>query len=114
MKSKLVDTITSNEEHVRLKIFDGELPAEDGVNELLRIERAQHGATRRAVGCLNFGLSEMKKHRLDLLAENACLSAELGAFRDNLEALQRRAAEEKRTKKSIFRRLVGVFRTPRG
>lgn len=31
MKSKLVDSVTSDEEHVRLRIFDGEIPMEDAV-----------------------------------------------------------------------------------
>jgi hypothetical protein len=47
MKSRLVNTITSNEDSVRLRIFDGELPADEATVELLRIERAQHEVTRR-------------------------------------------------------------------
>lgn len=47
MKSRDVETITTNEEHVRLHIFDGDLPIEKASVELLRIERAQHAATRR-------------------------------------------------------------------
>ncbi len=39
-------TVTSNEEYVRLRIFDGELPISEAGAELLRIERAQHEATR--------------------------------------------------------------------
>jgi hypothetical protein len=47
MKSRLVDTITSNEDSVRLRIFDGDLPADQATAELLRIELAQHEVTRR-------------------------------------------------------------------
>jgi hypothetical protein len=47
MKSRLVDTITSNEDSVRLRILDGDLPADEATAELLRIERAQHEVTRR-------------------------------------------------------------------
>jgi hypothetical protein len=47
MKSRLVDAITSNEDSVRLRIFDGDLPADEATAELLRIERAQHDVTRR-------------------------------------------------------------------
>lgn len=47
MKSRAVDTITSNEDHVRLRIFDGDLPIDQAGAELLRIEREQHAATRR-------------------------------------------------------------------
>jgi hypothetical protein len=47
MKSKLVDTVASNEEHVRLRIFEGDLPADEATAELLRLEREQHAETRR-------------------------------------------------------------------
>lgn len=46
MKSRQVDYVTSNEEHVRLKIFDGLLPVDEGTAELLKIERAQNAALR--------------------------------------------------------------------
>jgi hypothetical protein len=46
MKSKTVTTITSNEEYVRMRIFDGDLKIEDAAAELLRIEQAQYEATR--------------------------------------------------------------------
>lgn len=42
MKARLLDTITSNEEHVRMRIFDGDLQISEAAAELLRIERAQH------------------------------------------------------------------------
>lgn len=47
MKTKLIETITSNEEDVRLRIYDGELQLSEAANELLRMERAQHEATKR-------------------------------------------------------------------
>jgi hypothetical protein len=53
MKSKEVTTVTSNEEFVRLRIYDGELPADAGMRELLRLERAQHEATRRRLAEAN-------------------------------------------------------------
>ncbi len=46
MKSRTIDTITSNEDHVRMRIFDGDLPISDAAFELIRIERAQHDAER--------------------------------------------------------------------
>lgn len=45
----LLDTITSNEQHVRLKIYDGDLKIDDALAELLRIERAQNDALRREI-----------------------------------------------------------------
>lgn len=47
MKSRAVETITSNEEYVRMLIFDGVLPLELAGHEWIRIERAQHDAERR-------------------------------------------------------------------
>jgi hypothetical protein len=47
MKSRLIANVTSNEDSVRLRIFDGDLPADEAMAELLRIERAQHEVTRR-------------------------------------------------------------------
>lgn len=41
-----VDYITSNEDHVRSKIYDGSLQISEAAAELLRIEKAQHNATR--------------------------------------------------------------------
>jgi hypothetical protein len=46
MKSKEVNTITNNGDSVRLRIFEGELPADEAYQELLRIEKVQHDATR--------------------------------------------------------------------
>jgi hypothetical protein len=46
MKSRTVETVTNNEDYVRLRIFDGELPADEATKELLRLERCQHAATR--------------------------------------------------------------------
>ncbi len=47
MKTKDVDFITSNEQHVRMRIFDGSLALSEAGAELLRIEKAQHECTRR-------------------------------------------------------------------
>lgn len=44
MKSTSVDHITSNEQLVRMMIFDGDLPVDQAKDELLRIEREQHKA----------------------------------------------------------------------
>jgi len=38
--------ITTNEEYVRLRIYEGDLPADEAMAELLRLERAQHTAER--------------------------------------------------------------------
>lgn len=39
-----VDSITSNEQHVRLEIFEGRLPLDEAGNELIRLARAQLAA----------------------------------------------------------------------
>lgn len=49
MKSRFVDTITTNEEHVRMRIFDGDLPIDAAAAELLRIERAQKDSLQRQI-----------------------------------------------------------------
>lgn len=41
---KALDHVTSNEEHVRLKIFEGDLKIDEAPADLLRIERAQNAA----------------------------------------------------------------------
>lgn len=46
MKSKMVDTVTNDEDLVRLRIFDGELPLDAAGAELLRLnalERRRNG-----------------------------------------------------------------------
>lgn len=40
-------TVASNEEYVRLRIFDGDLQVSEAAEELIRLERAQHAETRR-------------------------------------------------------------------
>lgn len=60
MKSTAVDYITSNEQHVRMQIFDGDLKIDDAAAELLRLERAQHDATRARVRELEAELSRMR------------------------------------------------------
>lgn len=59
MKSRSVDYITSNEQHVRMQIFDGDLKIDDAAAELLRIERAQHDATRARVRELSEQVNEL-------------------------------------------------------
>lgn len=48
MKSKQVDTVTSNESYVRLRIFDGDLLISEAGAELLRIAQAQLLAEQKA------------------------------------------------------------------
>lgn len=50
MQVKTVDTVVTNEEHVRLQIFDGDLNVDDAAKRLIEIERKQHDATRRQMG----------------------------------------------------------------
>lgn len=52
MKSKEVMTITSNEEYVRMRIYDGDLRIDDAAAELLRIERAQKKSLQRKLNLL--------------------------------------------------------------
>lgn len=41
MKTRTVETITSNEEHVRLAIFEGRLPLDKAGEELIDLYRRQ-------------------------------------------------------------------------
>ena len=41
MKTRLVDTVTSNEEYVRLRIYDGAVPLDEAGAELIAIYQAQ-------------------------------------------------------------------------
>lgn len=47
-----IDTITSNERYVRLRIFEGDLKIDDAAAELLRIERVQNDALRRQMDAI--------------------------------------------------------------
>lgn len=47
MKATSVDWITTNEGHVRSKIYDGALPPHRAYEDLLRLEKAQRQAERR-------------------------------------------------------------------
>ena len=47
MKTKTVETITNNEDYVRMRIFDGDLQVSEAAQELIRLERTQHAETRR-------------------------------------------------------------------
>lgn len=42
MKARKVDTVTSNEENVRLMIYDGVIPLGEAGGELLRLALAEH------------------------------------------------------------------------
>lgn len=53
MKSRSVETITNNEDYVRLRIFDGDLQISEAGAELLRLEKAQHAQTRGALAKAN-------------------------------------------------------------
>ena len=46
MIHKEVDWITTNEQHVRSRIYDGALPEDKAYQELLRIEKLQRSAER--------------------------------------------------------------------
>lgn len=46
MKHQEVDWITSNEQHVRSRIFDGLLPEDRAYQQLLSIEKTQRKAER--------------------------------------------------------------------
>lgn len=41
MKSRATETVTSNEEFVRLRIFDGDLQVDEASTELIRLARCQ-------------------------------------------------------------------------
>lgn len=76
MKSKLIDTIASNEEDVRFRIFSGDLPIGDAGQELLRMERAQRESER------HFADARLEDYRAklnELAAENAALRARMNA-----------------------------------
>lgn len=47
MTSKQEATITTNEDYVRMRVYDGELPASKATQKLLRMERSQRGAERK-------------------------------------------------------------------
>lgn len=42
MQTRSVDYITTNEEHVRMQIFDGDLQISEAAAALLQTEKAQH------------------------------------------------------------------------
>lgn len=44
MKTKLVETITNDEEFIRMRIYDGELNVDQAAEELIRLARAQRDA----------------------------------------------------------------------
>lgn len=76
-------TITSNEDHVRLKIYEGDLQLSEAAEELLRIEKAQHDAERRrhirTQERLGAALAELS-HAKRRLAESGITPADEGLF----------------------------------
>lgn len=44
MKARTIEAVVTNEEHVRLAIYDGRITVDEAGAELLRIEKAQHVA----------------------------------------------------------------------
>lgn len=79
MKTKSVETIASNDEHVRLAIYDGDLSIGEAGAELLRLAQEQHIETRRRLDverdrsytlltALNIGLSPSQSRLFALLA----------------------------------------------
>jgi hypothetical protein len=45
MKSTKIDYVTNNDQHVRLKIFDGDIKPDEYHQEMLSIEQHQHRCT---------------------------------------------------------------------
>ena len=46
MKTRSVETVVSNDEHVRLKIFDGDIPADDYWQDMSRLYQGQLKVTQ--------------------------------------------------------------------
>lgn len=79
MSHKEVDYITSNEQHVRSRIYDGKLEISDAADYLLSLEKSQHEATRRLLA---------HAHR-----ESASNKLQLLDARKEIEALKKRLEE---------------------
>lgn len=69
MKSRTVETVTSNEGLVRLRIYDGEIPLDQAAEELLRLYREQvrhealrHDETRKEMWALK---DKLRKRGID-------------------------------------------------
>jgi hypothetical protein len=64
MKARAVDTVCTNEEQVRLMIYDGVIPLHEAANEIVRIVEAQLSAEQawhaRTRGRLFDALQELK------------------------------------------------------
>ena len=53
MKTRLVETVTSNEDHVRLRIYDGEIPVDAAGEALIDLYRRQaRNADERAAAAI--------------------------------------------------------------
>lgn len=62
MKSRTVETIVSNDEHVRCRIYDGDIPADSYWQEMARLNAGQLKNTRER-------LSDMMAQLADAHAE---------------------------------------------
>ena len=61
MKTRKVDTVTTNDGHVRLKIYDGDLGVDEAADELIRLARTQRDA---AVRLADVRLDKLREHLL--------------------------------------------------
>ena len=70
MKSKTVTTVASNDESVRLRIYEGDLPLEDSTTELVRVGLMQE------INALKVKLQEAERSSLYWREkfESACAS----------------------------------------
>jgi len=66
MKSKFVDTLTSNEEHVRLEIFEGRISLDKAGEELLALYKAQLDRARQQVVELKIELAYARQEIVEL------------------------------------------------
>jgi len=61
MKSRKVDHITSDSEHVRLQIYDGEIPLGEAGGKLLELALAGHHRSSSLVSGLHRVLSNIER-----------------------------------------------------
>lgn len=77
MKSSMINTITSNEDDVRFRIFSGDLQISDAGSELLRIERASHEAERWSHARTRQILDELRTATITVACKNPKKDCEL-------------------------------------
>lgn len=119
MKSTLVDTVTSNDEAVRLRIFEGVIPMDQAGLELLELEQTQHAAARSQIRLLRKEITDLKA-RIDQKSdaiESVCvrlveaetkaakLSGELDVVNEAFEAAASRLANEQARSADLARAL---------